>query len=175
MDKMSKGFVPTITDPLQFRLLGCEFYGDPFLNSEEWSYENQIGTLWKRFGKLAQKYEFILEKLNVKPNFAYEIHIEPAEYAKTRQYYVFVGIEIDYFDEIPLEMVIKQLPLTQYVEFTTTMAERKTEYIFQDWLISEESEYCQSYPYVIQQYGPMYKGLEDPTSEIEWLIPVKKR
>ncbi len=176
MGNTPKEFSPKITGPAQLRLLGCEFYGNPFHGSEEWSYENEIGILWKRFGQLTAKYKFILEKLNRHPNLAYEIHIEPADFEKTKKFYVFVGIVIDYFDEIPLDMVIKQLPMTQYAEFTTTMTENTiAEYIFSDWLGSEKSTYGQAYPYVIQRYGPKYTGLEHPDSEIDWLIPVRKR
>ncbi len=50
-----------------------------------------------------------------------------------------------------------------------------TEYIFQDWLGSDKSEYCQVYPYFIQRYGSKFKGLDNPDSEIDWLIPVRKR
>jgi len=156
--------------------LGCEFYGNPFDSVEEWSYDNEIGHLWQRFGKLSQKYSFLLEKLNQQPKIAYEIHIEPTEYEKSQKFYIFVGIAIGHFDEIPLEMTIKQFPLTVYAEFTTKMSENTmAEFVFHKWLGSEQSEFCQSYPYVIQRYGPKYKGLEDPNSEIDWLIPVKKR
>ncbi|QEE16221.1 GyrI-like domain-containing protein [Promethearchaeum syntrophicum] len=176
MGTQNKDFIPIITEPIQLRLLGCEFYGNPFQSAGEWSSENEIGILWQRFLRYANKYKFIFEKLNQHPNYSYEIHFEPDNFSQTKKFYVFVGILIDYFDEIPLEFMIKQFPSTQYAEFTTKMTENTiAEYIFQDWLGSDKSEYTQAYPYVIQRYGIKFKGLDNPDSEIDWLIPVRKR
>ncbi|MFX0184929.1 MAG: GyrI-like domain-containing protein [Candidatus Hodarchaeota archaeon] len=166
---------PTILENQIFRFLGCVFYGDPFHEAVEWSYENEIGKLWGRFMKLHSKYSSLLKKICVDHNIAYELHLEPEEYETTRKYFVLVGVEVSYFEEIPLEMFVKILPKTDYVVFTTTM-ENKFErggYIYKKWL--PEHGYEQIFPYVIQLYDDRrYKGLEDPESEIDWFIPVKK-
>ena len=172
----NKDFIQNIIDPIQLRLLGCEFYGNPFQSAGEWSSENEIGVLWQRFMHLSKKYKFLLEKLNQKPNFSYKIPIEHDNCSQAETFYVYIVIAIDYFDEIPLEVMINQLPITQYAECTTRMTENTiAEYIFQDWLGSDKSEYLQAYPYVIQSYGIKFKGLDNPDSEIDWLIPVRKK
>jgi AraC family transcriptional regulator len=166
---------PTILEDKIFRFLGCVFFGDPFHEAVEWSYENEIGKLWHRFMKLYEKYFSLLKKICRDHNISYELHLEPEEYKTTRKYFVLVGVEVSYFEEIPLEMFVKILPKTNYVVFTTTM-ENKFErggYIYKTWL--PEHGYEQIFPYVIQLYDHgRYKGLEDPESEIDWFIPIKK-
>ncbi|MFX0124153.1 MAG: GyrI-like domain-containing protein [Candidatus Hodarchaeota archaeon] len=166
---------PVILENKIFKLLGCVFYGDPFHEAEEWSYENEIGKLWNRFMTLYHKYASLMKKICVDSNIAYELHLEPEEYMKTRNYYVLVGVEVDTIAEVPLEMFVKVLPKLNYVVFTTTL-ENKLErggYIYKTWL--PEKGYEQIFPYLIQMYDQKrYKGLEHPESEIDWYIPVKK-
>jgi len=166
---------PLILEEKSFQLLGCVFYGDPFHSAKEWTYENEIGKLWERFGKLSYKYSKLLGKISTERNVAYEIHLEPEEFKKTKEYYVMVGMEVDNLDEIPLEMFIKIMPNSTYVVFTTTMEEKfkKGAYIYREWI--PENGWKQSFPYILQGYdGARYKGLDDPKSEIDWYIPVKK-
>lgn len=154
--------------------MGCVYYGNPFHNAKEWSYENEIGKLWERFGTLVYKYRSLLKKISLENDIAYELHLEPEEFKKTMNYYVFVGMEVIKTDEIPLEMFVKILPKTNYVVFTTTM-EDKFEmggYMYKKWL--PEHNYEQCFPYILQMYDrKRYTGLEDPKSEIDWFIPVK--
>ena len=56
---------PTILEEKTFKLLGCVFYGDPFHSAEEWSYENEIGKLWQRFGALTYKYSILMNKISI--------------------------------------------------------------------------------------------------------------
>ncbi len=167
---------PTIVENKTFKLLGCVFYGDPFHSAKEWSYENEIGKLWQRFLNLTNKYSVLLKKICNNYNLAYELHLEPEEFKDTKQYYVMTGMEVATFEEIPLELFAKILPKTAYVFFTTTM-ENKFKYgayVYKDWL--PQHGYQQSFPYVLQSYdGRRYKGLEDPESQIDWFIPVKKK
>jgi len=167
---------PTIIEDKTFKLLGCVFYGDPFHSAEEWSYENEIGKLWERFMELSmKKYSLLLTKISVDYNIGYELHLEPKEYANTRKYYVMVGTEVSNIEEIPLEMFVKILPKITYILFTTTI-ENKLEIggiIYKQWI--PENGFEQAFPYIIQGYdGKRYKGLDDPKSEIDWFIPVKK-
>ena len=164
---------PSIIEEKVFRLLGCVFYGDPFHSAKEWSYENEIGKLWQRFGKLSYKYSKLLSRICNNWNIGYELHLEPEEFMKTKRYYVMVGMEVNNVEEIPLEMFVKVLPKTTYVIFTTKNEDRFKigSYIYREWMPNHGYE--QAYPYVVQCYNKQYK-LEDPKSEIEWYIPVKK-
>jgi len=166
---------PVILEEKIFKLLGCVFYGDPFHSAKEWSYENEIGMLWQRYMSLCGKYAQLLKKISENFNTGYEIHLEPEEFKDTKQYYVMIGMEVNDLEEIPLEMFIKIFPKSNYVVFTTRMEEKYEmgAYIYREWL--PENSWKQSFPYIIQGYdGTRYKGLEDPKSEIDWYIPVKK-
>ena len=167
---------PEIIENKVFKLLGCVYYGDPFHSVREWSYENEIGKLWQRFGKIYSKYLNLLKKIVINYEIGFELHLEPEEYKKTRNYYVMVGVEVNYIEEIPLEMFVKILPKTNYVFFTTTVENRNEvgSYIYRNWI--PEKGYEQAYPYAVQQYdNKRYKGLDHPKSEIDWFIPVKKK
>jgi AraC family transcriptional regulator len=165
---------PTIIEEKRLTLLGSVFYGDPFHSAEEWTVENEIGKTWQRLSELLEKYSILLEEINTNPNVAYEVHIEPEEYEKTRKYYVFVGIEIDEFKEIPLEMFIKVLPKTRYVMFTMKVKELDNAmYIFREWMPS--SGYEQSYPFIINSYDERFKGLDNEQSEYDLYIPIREK
>ncbi len=47
----------------------------------------------------------------VNPNLGYEIHIAPEEERGTKNFYIFVGVEVEKLDVIPIEMFGKVLPL----------------------------------------------------------------
>jgi len=166
----------TITDSIQYKLLGCVFYGDPFHSAKEWSYKNEIGKLWSRFYRLIQKYESYFSSISKWPKMSYELHLEPEDYdgKKNKNYYVFVGICIQDFNEIPLEMFIKTLPRTRYLEFTTEATDQDSgaEKVFGEFLGSKK-KYQQSYPFIIQRYDKRYKGLNKKGSYLDWLIPIK--
>ncbi len=165
---------PVILDPKRLILAGSVFYGDPFHSAKEWTYENEIGLLWTRFMRLAQKYEFLLGDIAINPGKSYEVHIETTEYQKTRNYYVFVGIEVENDQDLPLEMFIKPLPETKYAVITTTGDDpERGRWFFNQWL--PHSGFVQSYPYIIQGYEEgRYFGLNNPRSEIDWYIPIRE-
>lgn len=166
---------PIIIEQKIFKLLGCVFYGDPFHEAEEWTYENEIGKLWERFGKSFVKYASLLKRISTNWNIGYELHLEPAEYKKTKNYYVMVGMEVNNIDEIPLEMFVKILPKVDYVKFTTTIENKDEEgmQVFKNWIPENGLE--QAYPFIIESYDQnRYKGLDNPNSEIDWFIPIRK-
>jgi AraC family transcriptional regulator len=165
----------SILEEKSFRLLGCVFYGDPFHSAEEWSIENEVGKLWQRFGALTYKYNLLMNKISLDTNIAWELHLEPEEFKETKNYYLMVAMEISSIDEIPLEMFINILPKTTYAVFTSTMANKFETggYVYKEWM--PRNGYEQGYPYVLQMYDRRrYKGLDDPKSEIDWYIPIKK-
>lgn len=166
---------PKIIESKIFKLVGCIFYGDPFHSAEEWSYENEVGKLWQRFIETSKKYAPLLKKIAIDLNTGYEIHLEPAEYKQTKNYYIMVAIEVNNLNELPLEMFAKIFPKTDYVVFTTSMEKRFEigNLVYKKWI--PKHRYEQAFPYILQLYdNRRYKGLEDPHSEIDWFIPVKK-
>jgi predicted transcriptional regulator YdeE len=172
--------IPKISEQKQLTLLGCNFYGNPFLSAGEWSKENEIGKLWIRFGKNYQKYNFLLDKLNIFPGKSFEVHFEPLDYERTKKFEVFVGIAIEQIsEEIPLEFVFKILPPSMYAEVTSYGRDyTAVDFLFSQWLKSPKSKYKQAYPYMIEYYdeerfNPL--NWDDPTSEIDWWIPVVEK
>lgn len=157
-------------------LVGLEYYGNPFIHAQEWSEKNEIGLLWKRFMQLSQKFGFLLEKLSVSPGRAYEMHFEPEDYLTTRNLSIFIGINVDQIREIPLEFVVKPLPSTSYLTFSSTMQDKSNlEFFFRNWLQNNDLGYFQAYPYILQEYDESFTSVEDPESRVHWLIPVMQK
>nr|AAU85412.1 uncharacterized protein conserved in bacteria [uncultured archaeon GZfos12E1]QNO53895.1 hypothetical protein LBDBNMAG_00030 [Methanosarcinales archaeon ANME-1 ERB6] len=162
---------------MPLKLIGCVYYGDPFHSKGEWSVENEIGLLWKRFMNLCEKHGDIIERHGANKNIAYEIHIQPKDYKETKKFYVYVGVEVTELAEMPLEMCGKVFPATMYAIFTFKGKDmfRGGEYIWQEWLPNSEN-YEEAYPYFIQAYDKMrFHGLDNEKSEIDYYIPIKRK
>ncbi|MFX0095717.1 MAG: GyrI-like domain-containing protein [Candidatus Hodarchaeota archaeon] len=156
-------------------LIGCVFYGDPFHSSRGWSVENEIGLTWQRFMNLYAKNQEMINMYRINPNLAYEVHIEPEEYKETKNFYVFVGIEVNNLDKMPLGMFYKILPATMYAVFTFQGEKMFSggDYIWQEWL-PKSDEYQEAYPFLIQAYDETrFKGLDNKASELDYYIPIK--
>jgi len=165
---------PVIVEKDQIILGGLSFFGDPFQTSAEWTEENEIGRLWKRFMKLyGQRGERIK---SIKNNCVfYEVQIVHEETESKGLFEVFVGIEINEFIEIPVELLIKILPPAKYAVFTI-----KGQEIISDWTwkISYEwlpqAGYEQTHQFNFQLYDSRFKGLDRvEESVIDVYIPVK--
>lgn len=164
-----------ITGKISLKLVGCVYYGDPFHSNKEWSVKNEIGVLWNRFYRLYGQFEDLLRKWAV-DDVAYELHLQPEDYQETGKFYVYVGIEVKNLDEMPIEMFCKALPPTKYAVFTFKGEDMFNggEYIWNEWL--PNSGYDEAYPYMVLAYHKnRYKGMEDPGSEIDFLVPVKNK
>jgi len=166
---------PQILDEKTYKLIGSVYYGNPFHSAKEWSTNNEIGNTWKRFGALYQKYGSFLDKIRAGNEIGYEIHIEPMDYSKQHKFHVFIGFEVKNFEFLPLEMFIKILPKTKYLFFTSKYQGKGSEcdYVFSQWL--PDSEYEQSYPYIMQSYSPeRFDPLDDqnPDNLMDWYIPI---
>ncbi|MCY3410724.1 MAG: GyrI-like domain-containing protein [Candidatus Heimdallarchaeota archaeon] len=159
----------------EIKLLGVLYFGDPFHNKKGWDTENEIGKTWKRFDRVYKKHKEYLKTLAVDYHTAYEVHIEPTEYNQTKEFYVFIGIEVTQYKEIPVELFCKPLPNIEYAifKFKGKNITCGSQYIWNEWL--PNSGYIEGKPYLIQKYGREFKGMEDPDSVIEYLVPVIKK
>ena len=165
---------PKVIEKPEMFLLGFDFFGDPFKFSAGWTEENEIGRLWKRFMTFYGQH--VDQVLHVKePVVMYEIHLEHPETPQTGEHEVFVGLEIEQFEQVPVELTAKILPATSYAVFTL-----QGEQIISDWskMVHEDwlpgSGYQTSYPYGMQGYDERFKGVENiAESEIELYIPIK--
>jgi AraC family transcriptional regulator len=156
-------------------LAGMVFYGDPFAGAEGWSQENEIGRLWGRFNRFWDAHQADIRHV-VKSSVGFEVHVEPAEYAETKCFYVMVGVKISDLQDLPLELSVKVLPAGTYAVFTLRGPEITSNWpdaIYKGWL--PESGYEEAHKFTVERYdGDRFKGVDDPGSELEIWVPVRK-
>lgn len=163
-----------IIDKDEMKLIGSIFYGDPFHSIKGWSIENEIGKLWVRFSKLLDEKKEQLKEILINPSKTYEVHIDPVIAKEEKKWYVFIGIEVKRFHNIPLEMFCKILPKTKYAVFSAKGKEFReaNNYIYHEWL--PKSKYKESYSYQIQAYdSKRFFGMDNEESEMDFFIPIK--
>jgi len=171
---------PQIIEKDGMTLAGMVYYGP--LSGEGWSGENPIGQLWQRFNKFFDKEFKWVENHALTPEVGYEINIwNEEEFQETKCFYVFVGVEVDQLDDMPLELVGKVLPAGTYAHTMPKGQEITTweDYVYNEWL--PESGYQLAcfgdYHFQIQRYEEgRFKGLGEllKESEIDVYVPITK-
>ena len=167
---------PKILEPRQFMLAGMSFYGDPFDTHSGWDEDNQIGLLWKRLMAYFQKNPDLAYLLSAR-NW-YEVHIYSDETQTRGLFEVFVGVECapDQIATLPPQLLVKNLPETQYAVFTFQGEEISADWekILSDWLTS--SGYQSTGNYNFQFYDDRFKGLDHlAESVLDVYVPIKKK
>ena len=163
---------PKIVQEAERTIIGLSFYGDPFAGGEGWSAQNEIGKLWNRFNTVWDERRDQIVGL-VDESVAYEIHIEPPDYAETKRFYVFVGVEVKQLSALPIECCYRLLPAGAYAVFTLVGPEIKSNWpdaIYKEWLPG--SGYREAYKLTIERYGPRFSGMDNPASELDILVPI---
>jgi len=159
----------------QLNLVGFSFYGDPFRLSPGWSEENEIGRLWTRFMAYVEQYQERMKPVAANVGIAYEVHIYNEETITTGLFEVFVGVELADITRVPIDMVIKVLPSTQYAVFTLQGEAIVSDWpqgIYQEWL--PNSKYELAHDYHIQYHDGSFKGLDQlDVSSLDVYVPVK--
>lgn len=165
---------PVITQKSEIKIAGMSFFGDPFDTSDVWTEENQIGRLWQRFmGYFQQNADAIKHK--TPDNALYEVHIYHPETMEKGLFEVFVGLEVEQLEAVPVDLVVKILPASEYAIFTLTGNQ-----IASDWDMEIEewffrSEYQRNHPFSFQYYDERFKGVENiSTSILDVYIPVEE-
>lgn len=154
------------------KLLGISFYGDPFKEAGDWSAENEIGRLCRRYMDFAEDNSGSLMPILVNDDF-YEVHIYTPETDQKGYFEVFVGQAINKVQPIPLELSIKILPSSRYAVFNLV-----GEQIVSDWYsnldqILKDKGWQRGAPFFFQVYDRRYKGLQRiAESELSAYIPV---
>lgn len=158
----------------QMLLVGFGFFGDPFALSGEWTEENEIGRLWNRFLAYMTENPDRLRHLK-EPGVAYEVHVEHGETIQRGNYEVFVGMEVEELEDVPVEFLVKILPPTKYAVFTLGGEDIISDWgrmIFYEWMPG--SGYERSHKYGLQLYDSRFKSMDNlEDSEIDVYIPVK--
>ncbi len=157
----------------QMLLVGLSFFGDPFAASGGWTEENEIGRLWSRFIKYCEHHADQLACV-VEPDVNYELHIPHEETASTGHYEVFVGVQVERLEDVPVELSVKILPPTTYAVFTLKGQQITSEdwlKEIQDWL--DVSGHRQTHAYGFQRYDSRFKGLDRiDESELDVYVPI---
>jgi predicted transcriptional regulator YdeE len=165
---------PILVEKGQILLLGVNFFGDPFTMTG-WTEDNEIHRLWKRLEAfLGQN----LERVNIKnPGVGYEVWSSDEETAAKGLFDIFAGVEIENLNDVPVELLVKVLPRTQYAVFTFQGEEITSDWprlIYQEWLPS--SGYELAYQYNFQYYDKRFKGVDKiAESVIDVYVPVKSK
>ncbi|MBN1411658.1 MAG: AraC family transcriptional regulator [Spirochaetales bacterium] len=147
--------LPKIVERDELKLVGCVSYG------------GDIGELWDVFMRIEDSIQ------HAKPGVGYELHVFPEN---TSKYHIMAGIEVEKFDDQPIESFTKIIPGGLFAVFTHKLANGGYAGANDDmdkWLM--ESEYRQAYPASIQVFDERFKDGNQPDSEIDFLIPIVKR
>jgi len=151
---------PRIVSTGPWLLVGLGFYGDPFTSASEWSEDNEIGALWKRYMALQARDPDAVGPL-AEPRCMLEVHLSTEEAADRGFVDVFVGARVERVDRVPLEMVVKVLPAAEYAVFTLSGAD-----IVGDWVLQLHGEWLPaagleaSHPYTVLFYDERFKGVD---------------
>ncbi len=164
---------PTFIQKDAIMLMGVSFYGDPFQLSGDWTVENEIGRVWKRFMNYLEENRPTLQTL-LDGDELYEVHIYNPETPTKGFFEVFTGLATRDPWNVPVDLLVKALPATQYAVFTL-MGEQITS----DWYKDLETTltqkgYVRSHPFIIERYDRRFKGMDQiADSELDIYIPVK--
>ena len=167
---------PKIIESKPITIVGMSFYGDPFDTHAGWDEDNQIGLLWKRLFAFLKK-DAVFSSLSQSSAW-YEVHIHSEETQSKGLFEVFVGVDIDLarLTELPAQLLVKNLPGTQYAIFTFEGEEISSDWekILETWM--SESGYQSAGTYNFQYYDERFKGLDRISeSVLDVYIPIKKK
>ncbi len=156
---------PRIVEKPEILLVGVPFFGDP------------------AGGEFAQTWERFLEHEKAIPNRVnshefYGLEFYTADMEKSHRWFYLAGVEVSNLDEIPLALVAKRLPASQYAVFTVKGGLAKLgetfRYAYGAWLPA--SNYVAAHPYDFEFYeDERFKGGEGEDSELEIYIPIKPK
>jgi AraC family transcriptional regulator len=150
------------------KLIGIMYYGD----NKNW----EIPKIWEEFIPLMKK---VPNRLPVQE--AYGLCFYTESFSKTGLFYYMAGLPVSSLEEIPMELVGKILPASEYAVFThkepvagkTGNIKDTYAHVYGTWL--PKSPYVNPYGYDFEYYDERFKGNTNPDSEIDIYIPIRKR
>jgi len=124
-----------------------------------------ISTLWDRYDELAPK---ILHKGT---DIGYELHISEAG-----RHHCLAGIEVAKLEKLPLGCFATTIPAGEYAVFTHKFSQGNYSDAYRQikqWLrINAPTGAEASNHFEIQVYDHRFKGMSNPETEIDFLIPL---
>lgn len=164
---------PRIIEKGRIVLVGFSFFGDPFAESSGWTEENEIGRLWNRFTTYLTHHRDCIQ--HVKDDaVAYEVHVESEETASKGHREVFVGVEVEKLEDVPVEMLVKVFPPTKYAVFTLQGEQIASDWskMISEWMLGAGYEFAHEYSF--QLYDQRFRGLDNlEESELDVYIPIR--
>ncbi|MBU0490290.1 MAG: GyrI-like domain-containing protein [Chloroflexi bacterium] len=163
---------PTMLDQPGMLLVGFSFFGDPFRLSGGWTEENEIGRLWTRFMAYLGAHHARIKHVATNA-VMYEVHVEHQETATTGQHEVFVGLEVDRLEDVPVELSVKVFPPATYAIFTLHGDEITSDWTrtILEWMTASGVQ--PAHPYSVQRYDERFKGVDHiDESVLEVHVPI---
>ena len=165
---------PKIVQKNEIILVGFSFYGDPFETGADWTEENQIGCLWQRLMPyLAENIETIQHRVPIYAS--YEVHIYGPETMTKGLFEVFVGIQVEQLESVPVDLLVKILPATEYAVFTMVGEQISGDWHHEidQWIA--EAGYRHAHSFSFQYYDERFKGINQiEASALDVYMPVEK-
>jgi len=166
---------PTIIQKDEITLVGMSFYGDPFETSAGWTEENQIGRLWQRFMTyLSEHVDKIQHPAPI--HASYEVHVYGPETMTMGLFEVFVGIAVKQLETVPVELLVKILPATEYAVFTLQGEQIASDWHLEinQWLATAGYQHAQ--PFSFQYFDERFIGLDQLSeSQLDVYMPVQSQ
>jgi AraC family transcriptional regulator len=166
---------PRFIEKDEIILVGFSFFGDPFATSAGWTEENEIGRVWQRLMTYLENHSSRIKHIK-DAEVGYEIHIEHDETKSRGHYEVFVGVEVEKLEDVPVELLVKILPSTKYAVFTLKGEQITSDWsktIFHDWM--PQSGYRPTHHYGFQRYDRRFKGVDNiDESELDLYVPIEQ-
>jgi RNA polymerase sigma-70 factor (ECF subfamily) len=138
------------------------------------SYGGDIGQLWERFSPREKDIKHAVE------GAWWELHVWPQGHQPGQPYYVMVGVEVTRLEGVPDDLFVKPLPAGRYAVFPHRPGLGKPNHGY-DELNQRIDSWLDTGPYKIartfslQLYDARFKGMSDPESEQDLLIPVEPK
>jgi AraC family transcriptional regulator len=159
---------PKIVKMNALKLIGMMYYGD----NKNW----EIPKLWEEFMPLIDKIPN-----NLKVMESYGVCFYSESFQKSGLFYYLAANPVSSLDDIPMAMVGKTLPESEYAVFThkgsitgpTNTIKDTYAYAYGTWL--PNSPYCNPYAYDFEHYDQRFKGNDNPESEMDICIPIRKK
>lgn len=159
---------PKIVNKDAVKLVGIIYHGD----NKNW----EIPKLWEEFLPMIKRIPNSLPT-----GEAYGVCFYTESFSKTGLFYYMAAVPVSNLDDIPVELVGKTLPASEYAVFThkgpavgnTNTIKDTYGYAYGTWL--PKSQYESAFGYDFEYYDDRYKGNENRDSEIDVCIPIRKR
>ena len=159
---------PRIVKKDAIKMIGLMYYGD----NKNW----EIPKIWEEFTPLIKNIPNILQV-----NEAYGLCFYTESTSKTGLFYYLAARPVTSLEEIPIPLVGKTLPASEYAVFThkgpllgkTNNIKDTYMYVYGTWL--QNSPYVNPYSYDFEFYDERFTGSDNPESEIDICIPIRKR